>query len=85
VVLASLVVLEVAAPFMLLTALAIKLEDGWHAPVLYTQRRVGLAGHTFNLIKFRSMRPDAYGHPGITRVGAAKPVRAPQIGPAQPL
>jgi lipopolysaccharide/colanic/teichoic acid biosynthesis glycosyltransferase len=64
---------------MLLTVLAIKLEDGWRAPALYSQRRVGLGGRTFNVIKFRSMRQDAelngvqwaqLEDPRVTRVGA---------------
>jgi sugar transferase (PEP-CTERM system associated) len=78
-VIASIAVLIVAAPFMLLTVVAIKLEDGWRAPALYRQERVGLGGRTFKLIKFRSMRQDAelngaqwarHGDPRITRVGA---------------
>jgi sugar transferase (PEP-CTERM system associated) len=77
--LASVGVLTLTAPFMLLTVIAIKLEDGWRAPTLYRQARVGLAGRTFNVIKFRSMRQDAElngavwaqrGDPRITRVGA---------------
>lgn len=46
------------SPFMLLVALLIKLTspDG---PVFYTQERVGLDGKPFQVIKFRSMRPDA--------------------------
>jgi lipopolysaccharide/colanic/teichoic acid biosynthesis glycosyltransferase len=68
--LASLGVLFLAAPGMLLTVLAIKLEDGWRAPVLYRQRCVGFDGRTFNAIKFRIKRPDAYGNARITRVGA---------------
>jgi sugar transferase (PEP-CTERM system associated) len=77
-VLASLTVLAVSAPFMLLTVLAIKLEDGWRAPALYKQRRVGLGGRIFKVIKFRSMRPDAELNgaqwaqrrdPRVTRVG----------------
>ena len=77
---AGLVVLAIAAPFMLLTALAIKFEDGWRAPVLYRQRRVGLLGRPFELLKFRSMRVDAEkggqaqwaseNDPRVTRVGA---------------
>ena len=55
----SLIVLGLALPVMLLTALAIKLEDGWRAPVLYRQRRVGFGGQPFMLLKFRSMRTDA--------------------------
>jgi sugar transferase (PEP-CTERM system associated) len=56
---ASVVIVILAAPLMLLTALAIKLEDGWRAPIFYRQERVGLGGRTFELLKFRSMRTDA--------------------------
>jgi sugar transferase (PEP-CTERM system associated) len=77
--LASLAVLTVALPAMLLTVIAIKLEDGWRAPALYTQARVGLGGRMFNLVKLRSMCLDAESNgaqwaqrrdPRITRVGA---------------
>jgi len=44
-------------PAMLLTALAILIEDGH--PVLYRQERVGENGRNFVLSKFRSMRKDA--------------------------
>jgi sugar transferase (PEP-CTERM system associated) len=47
----------VTVPAMLLTALAVLLEDG--RPVLYRQERVGENGRTFVLSKFRSMRKDA--------------------------
>jgi exopolysaccharide biosynthesis polyprenyl glycosylphosphotransferase len=57
--LASAALLAVASPFILLTALAIKLEDGWSAPALYRQTRVGLLGNNFEIMKFRSMRIDA--------------------------
>ncbi len=56
---ASLTLLAVTWPFMVLTALAIKLEDGWRAPVFYRQVRVGQGGKPFEIIKFRSMRVDA--------------------------
>lgn len=56
---ASLVLLAVAWPVMLLATLAILLESGWGAPVLYRQVRVGLHGRPFTVIKFRSMRTDA--------------------------
>jgi len=43
----------IALPFMLLTALAIKLEDG--GPVFYKQERITLNGKPFMIYKFRSM------------------------------
>jgi len=46
-------------PVMLITATLIKLDEGLKAPVFYLQERVGLDGHGFNIIKFRSMRLDA--------------------------
>jgi sugar transferase (PEP-CTERM system associated) len=58
-VLASLALLAVSWPFMLLTVMAIKLEEGWAAPVIYRQVRVGERGQPFRLFKFRSMRVDA--------------------------
>jgi sugar transferase (PEP-CTERM system associated) len=56
---ASALLLMLSFPLMLLTALAIKLEDGFDAPVLYRQQRVGYQGRLFDVIKFRSMRLDA--------------------------
>ncbi len=58
-VVASLLILLLTLPLMLITAIAIKLEDGWRAPVFYHQERVGVGGRTFRLLKFRSMRIDA--------------------------
>jgi sugar transferase (PEP-CTERM system associated) len=77
---ASLVILIVSSPVMILTAVAIKLEDGLRAPVFYKQGRVGLGGHVFNVLKFRSMKTDAerdgqaqwakVGDSRVTRVGS---------------
>ena len=73
----SLLFLLILSPVMLISAIAIKLED--HGPVFYRQERVTLKGKTFNIWKFRSMVVDAerYGavpttehDPRITRVGA---------------
>jgi sugar transferase (PEP-CTERM system associated) len=49
--------LVLAAPLMLLTAIAVRLESP--GPVLYRQERVGENGRIFTLCKFRSMRTDA--------------------------
>ncbi|WP_286234360.1 TIGR03013 family XrtA/PEP-CTERM system glycosyltransferase [Thalassotalea sediminis] len=46
-------------PVMLITALLIKLDEGFKAPIFYLQERVGLDGEAFNIYKFRSMRIDA--------------------------
>jgi len=56
---ASLALLVAGLPVMALTVLAIKLEDGMRAPILYGQPRVGYAGRVFRVLKFRSMRVDA--------------------------
>jgi sugar transferase (PEP-CTERM system associated) len=66
-----------AAPLMLALVAAIKLESP--GPVLYRQRRVGLRGETFEMLKFRSMGEDAEANggpqwalpddPRVTRLG----------------
>lgn len=75
---ASILLLSVSWWLMLLTALAIYLESGFGAPVLYRQTRVGYRNQPFNVIKFRSMRVDAERHGAqfasqtddrVTRVG----------------
>jgi len=76
----SLALLTLAAPAILLTALAIKFEEGLDAPILYRQRRVGQHSVVFDVLKFRSMRVDAEqpgqaiwaarDDPRVTRVGA---------------
>jgi exopolysaccharide biosynthesis polyprenyl glycosylphosphotransferase len=53
----SLAALVPAAPFMLISALAIKLYDG--GPVLYKQKRLTLDDKEFYVYKFRSMIVDA--------------------------
>ena len=74
---ASLTLVVLASPVMLLTAVAIAAESGF--PVFYRQERVGYRGRVFEVIKFRSMRVDAekdgavWAQPGdarVTRVGA---------------
>ncbi len=53
----SALLLLLSSPISLLTMLAIWHED--RGPIFYRQKRVGLHGVPFEVIKFRSMRPDA--------------------------
>jgi sugar transferase (PEP-CTERM system associated) len=75
---ASLVLVTATLPIMIVVAILLGMESG--APIIYRQERVGLRGRTFQLLKFRSMRPDAeadgqpvwakVGDPRVTRLGA---------------
>lgn len=67
----------VLSPVMLLTALAIKLEDG--GPVFYKQKRLTLNGREFNVIKFRSMKVDAE-KDGVARLAAENDDRITKVG-----
>jgi len=71
--------LAVSWPAMLVTILAIKLEDGLSATVLYRQVRVGEHGEPFELLKFRSMRADAEGD-GKPRWASANDSRVTRVG-----
>ncbi len=68
----ALAALIVAAPAMAVIALAIKLDS--RGPVFFVQDRVGLRGHRFRLVKFRTMLEDApavdtmWGRDNATRV-----------------
>jgi sugar transferase (PEP-CTERM system associated) len=68
--------LVLALPFMLLVALAVRLDSP--GPIFFRQERVGRGGREFTVWKFRSMRTDAeaggarwavQGDTRITRVG----------------
>lgn len=76
-VLSALVLLLLASPLMLVTALLIKLESP--GPVLYRQERVGLNGRPFNVVKFRSMRNDAE-KDGVPRWATAGDSRVTRVG-----
>ncbi|HEY0113570.1 MAG TPA: TIGR03013 family XrtA/PEP-CTERM system glycosyltransferase [Allosphingosinicella sp.] len=74
----SATILVLFAPLILLTALLVKLES--RGPAFFRQRRVGLYGQSFELVKIRSMREDAEvggkavwaqkDDPRVTRVGS---------------
>jgi sugar transferase (PEP-CTERM system associated) len=53
----SMIGFVLAAPLMVLTAIAIKLDSP--GPILYSQDRIGENGRVFIVYKFRSMRTDA--------------------------
>lgn len=75
----SVAVLLLLFPLMLATALAIVLDGGRGESVFYRQKRVGLNGKIFAILKFRSMVPNAEkdgramwaqkGDQRVTRVG----------------
>lgn len=69
--------LVVAGPISLIAALLVKADS--RGPALYRQRRCGIDGHPYTLLKFRTMRADAEATSGalwagkhdarVTRVG----------------
>lgn len=73
------VVLALSWPFMLLVALAIRIESGPGQPILYSQERVGEHGRVFRLFKFRSMRTDAELN-GVARWAAKNDDRVTRVG-----
>lgn len=73
----SLILLVPASPFMLITAIAIKLYDG--GPVLYKQVRCTLNQREFYIMKFRSMRTDAE-KDGVARLAQKNDSRITPIG-----
>lgn len=75
------VAILIAAPFMIVAAIAIRLSMG--RPIFYRQLRMGRDDRVFEIMKFRSMRPaselpgdqaispyDAEGDSRVTRLGA---------------
>ncbi len=74
---ASLILLILTLPVMLITAICIFREDG--LPVFYRQERVGQHGRAFTIFKFRSMRNDAEGD-GTPRWAATHDDRITPIG-----
>lgn len=71
------ILLVLASPFMILTALLVKLYDG--GPVLYKQVRCTTGGREFRILKFRSMRVDAE-KDGVARLAAKGDARITPVG-----
>jgi lipopolysaccharide/colanic/teichoic acid biosynthesis glycosyltransferase len=66
-----------SAPLWAMIAAAVKLED--RGPVFFPQERVGLGGHVFTALKFRSMVADAEALSGPLQAGENDP-RITRIG-----
>lgn len=72
----ALIALAFLSPLLLLVSLSIKIDS--RGPILYSQKRLGLHGRTFNLYKFRSMtdvsrsasKQTYIGDPEITTFGS---------------
>ncbi len=71
------VLLILSAPLMLLVGLMIRLDS--RGGVFYRQTRVGMNGDEFDVLKFRSMRPDAEGSSGPTWASKNDP-RVTRVG-----
>lgn len=76
-IIASSLAIVVLSPFMLVTALAIKLQDG--GPVLYKQVRLTKDYKEFKVWKFRSMRVDAE-KDGVARLSTENDDRITPVG-----
>ena len=73
----ALVMLVVTSPILLITAIAIKLQDG--GPIFYKQVRLTQYGRPFEIIKFRSMKIDAE-KDGVARLAAEHDDRITKVG-----
>lgn len=74
----SLLLLVIALPVILITAIAIRLES--NGPAIYRQRRVGLYNQPFEIPKLRSMREDA--ELGGRRYGPKRTIHASRASAA---
>jgi len=75
----SFLLLMATWPIMLITVFAIWLEDGFTAPIVFRQNRVGLNGKVFKVLKFRSMTVDAEGD-GKARWATENDSRITRVG-----
>lgn len=73
----SLIAIIISSPFMLVTALAIKIYD--RGPVIYRQVRLTKDSKQFNILKFRSMKVNAE-KDGVARLAAENDDRITPVG-----
>lgn len=73
----ALVLIVLSSPFMLITAIAVKMYDG--GPVLYKQVRCTINRREFKIMKFRSMRVDAE-KDGVARLASKNDSRITPVG-----
>lgn len=73
----ALLLFVITSPFMLLTAIMVKVYDG--GPVLYKQVRCTTGGRRFEILKFRSMRVDAE-KDGVARLASKGDSRITPVG-----
>lgn len=76
-VLFSIFAIIITSPVMLLTAILVKIDSP--GPVFYKQKRVGLNGKEYDVIKFRSMRMGSEAQSGPT-VSTADDPRVSKLG-----
>lgn len=73
----SIALIILLSPFMLITALLVKLYDGGH--IIYSQKRLTKDNKVFSIYKFRSMREDAESD-GVARLSSKGDDRVTPIG-----
>lgn len=73
----SLILIVITSPFMLITAIAVKLCD--RGPILYKQVRCTINCKEFKILKFRSMRVDAE-KDGVARLAQENDDRITPVG-----
>ncbi len=73
----SLMLIILSSPFMLITAILVKCQDG--GPVLYKQVRCTIGGKEFKIMKFRSMSVDAE-KDGVARLATKNDSRITPVG-----
>jgi lipopolysaccharide/colanic/teichoic acid biosynthesis glycosyltransferase len=75
---AAVVLLPVALPILAVCAIAIRLEG--RGPVIFRQRRLGHAGTTFTVYKFRTMRPVAFEDDRLAAMTSSDDARITRVG-----